>query len=72
LLIPQKNNMKKIYKLLLFCLLSSSTATFSQTISSNAPLCGNQNLTLELSATGGTAYAWKGPNGFASTQQKLK
>jgi Secretion system C-terminal sorting domain len=62
--------MKKIYQFLLFCLSSSSTATFSQTISSNAPLCGNQNLTLDLSATGGTAYAWKGPNGFASTQQK--
>ncbi|MDZ7896508.1 MAG: hypothetical protein U5N85_00555 [Arcicella sp.] len=62
--------MKKNYQFLLFCLSLSYTATFSQTISSNAPLCGNQNLTLELSATGGTAYAWTGPNGFTSTQQK--
>ena len=60
--------MKKIYHITL-CLLLSYTA-FSQTISSNAPLCGNQNLTLELAATGGSTYAWKGPNGFASTQQK--
>ena len=47
-----------------------SYTAFSQTISSNAPFCGNQNLTLELAATGGSTYAWKGPNGFASTQQK--
>ena len=60
--------MKKIYQITL-CLLLSYTA-FSQTISSNAPLCGNQNLTLELVATGGSTYAWKGPNGFSSTQQK--
>nr|MCU0471103.1 hypothetical protein [Arcicella sp.] len=61
--------MKTLYVTISLCLLISYT-TFSQTISSNAPLCGNQNLTLELSATGGTAYAWKGPNGFTSTQQK--
>jgi hypothetical protein len=60
--------MKKIYPIILFLLFHYTT--FSQTISSNAPLCGNQNLTLELSATGGTAYAWKGPNGFTSSQQK--
>ena len=67
-IISHKNKMKKIYQITL-CLLLSYTA-FSQTISSNAPLCGNQNLTLELAATGGSTYAWKGPNGFASTQQK--
>ena len=60
--------MKKIYHITL-CLLLSYTV-FPQTISSNAPLCGNQNLTLELAATGGSTYAWKGPNGFTSTQQK--
>jgi hypothetical protein len=62
--------MKKIYPIILFLLFHYTT--FSQTISSNAPLCGNQNLTLELSATGGTAYAWKGPNGFTSTQQNFE
>ncbi len=61
--------MKKLYAIIAFCLLISYTP-FSQTISSNAPLCGNANLTLELSATGGTSYAWKGPNSFTSTQQK--
>ena len=33
-------------------------------------MCGNANLTLELSATGGSTYAWTGPNGFTSTLQK--
>lgn len=61
--------MKKIYQITLF-LLFHYTA-FTQTISSNAPLCGNQNLTLELTTTGGsTTYAWKGPNVFVSTLQK--
>lgn len=36
-------------------------------ISSNSPICiGN---TLELKASGGTNYVWKGPNGFTSTDQ---
>jgi Secretion system C-terminal sorting domain len=61
--------MKLLYAIIAFCLLISYT-TFSQSISSNAPLCGNANLTLELTATGGTTYAWKGPNNFTSTQQK--
>ncbi len=61
--------MKKIYPIIVFFLLLGY-ATFSQTISSNAPLCGNANLTLELSATGGTTYTWTGPNGFTSTLQK--
>ncbi len=35
--------------------------------SSNSPICiGN---TLELKASGGTNYAWTGPNGFTSTDQ---
>ena len=42
------------------CNLSSLTA-------SNSPICiGNS---LELKASGGTAYAWTGPNGFTSTDQ---
>jgi hypothetical protein len=61
--------MKLLYSIIAFCLLISYT-TFSQSISSNAPLCGNANLTLELTATGGSTYAWKGPNSFTSTQQK--
>jgi gliding motility-associated-like protein len=41
----------------------SSTAKAS----SNSPICiGN---TLELTASGGTNYAWTGPNGFTSTDQ---
>jgi hypothetical protein len=62
--------MKKIYQITLF-LLFHYTA-FAQTISSNASLCGNQNLTLELTATGGSTYAWTGPNGFVSTLQSFK
>ncbi|WP_278020672.1 T9SS type B sorting domain-containing protein [Flavobacterium ginsengisoli] len=36
-------------------------------VSSNSPLCPNS--TLELKASGGTNYAWTGPNGFTSTDQ---
>jgi len=61
--------MKLIYAIIACCLIIIHSP-FSQTISSNAPLCGNANLTLELTATGGTTYAWKGPNSFTSTQQK--
>jgi hypothetical protein len=60
--------MKKLYAIITFCLFCGYPL-FSQTISSNAPLCGNANLTLELSATGGSTYAWTGPNGFTSTLQ---
>ncbi|MWB95966.1 T9SS type B sorting domain-containing protein [Flavobacterium sp. GA093] len=36
-------------------------------LSSNSPICiGN---TLELKASGGTTYAWTGPNGFTSSDQ---
>jgi gliding motility-associated-like protein len=41
--------------------LSSTTAT------SNSPICVGG--TLELKASGGTDYAWTGPNGFTSTLQ---
>ncbi len=37
------------------------------TIASNSPVC--EGKTLQLSAGGGTAYSWIGPNGFSSTQQ---
>lgn len=33
-------------------------------VSSNAPLCANNNLT--LTATGGLTYTWAGPNGFVA------
>lgn len=36
-------------------------------ISSNSPICAGQ--TLELTASGGTAYNWSGPNGFTSQDQ---
>lgn len=39
----------------------------SPEISSNSPICiGN---TIELKASGGTNYAWTGPNGFTSMEQ---
>jgi gliding motility-associated-like protein len=34
---------------------------------SNSPIC--QGNTIQLSATGGTNYAWTGPNGFTSSKQ---
>jgi gliding motility-associated-like protein len=36
-------------------------------ISSNSGICAGQ--TLQLNASGGTAFQWSGPNGFTSTQQ---
>ncbi|WP_348824544.1 T9SS type B sorting domain-containing protein [Flavobacterium aestuarii] len=36
-------------------------------ISTNSPICIGK--TLELKASGGTDYAWTGPNGFASSDQ---
>lgn len=39
----------------------------NMTASSNAPICVGNSLT--LSASGGTTYAWRGPNGFTSTEQ---
>jgi hypothetical protein len=41
----------------------------SQSISSNSPLCTDNNPTLELKASGGSSYAWAGPNGFSSNAQ---
>ena len=35
--------------------------------SSNSPICASA--TLNLTASGGTTYAWTGPNGFTSTDQ---
>lgn len=37
------------------------------TASSNSPICIGKSL--ELKASGGTNYAWTGPNGFTSTEQ---
>ncbi|PWK22354.1 concanavalin A-like lectin/glucanase superfamily protein [Arcicella aurantiaca] len=36
----------------------------NMSVSSNAPLC--EKTTLSLSSSGGTTYAWRGPNGFTS------
>ncbi|MDR6561216.1 MULTISPECIES: T9SS type A sorting domain-containing protein [unclassified Arcicella] len=58
--------MKHFYLLitLLFCI---NYTTFSQQVSSNSPIClGN---TLELKASGGKTFVWKGPNGFTSNLQ---
>jgi len=43
--------------------------SFSQSISTNSPLCTDNSPTLELKATGGSTYAWTGPNGFSSNLQ---
>lgn len=41
--------------------------TSSAVVTSNSPVCPNS--TLQLSATGGSAYSWTGPNGFTSNLQ---
>ncbi|MGV4412945.1 DUF7948 domain-containing protein [Chryseobacterium sp. T1] len=41
--------------------------TSSASISSNSPICIGSDI--ELKASGGTSYAWTGPNGFTSTLQ---
>ena len=58
-------------KRLLFCLITtfSCQLAISQSISSNSPLCSDSSPTLELKATGGSTYAWTGPNSFTSNQQ---
>ncbi|MCU0325080.1 MAG: hypothetical protein MUF45_07475, partial [Spirosomaceae bacterium] len=38
-------------------------------ISSNSPICLNQTLNLNSTATAGSTFSWVGPNGFNSTQQ---
>ncbi len=38
---------------------------FTPTLTSNAPICSGETLT--LSVTGGTSYAWNGPLGFTSS-----
>lgn len=42
-------------------------STPTPTVGSNSPVCSG--LTLNLTANGGTVYAWNGPNSFSSTQQ---
>ena len=37
------------------------------TIGSNSPVC--EGTTINLTSSGGTSYAWTGPNGFVSTSQ---
>jgi hypothetical protein len=58
-------------KRLLFSLLTTllTPLAFAQTISSNSPLCTDNSPTLELKASGGSTYAWTGPNNFTSNQQ---
>ncbi|PWK27323.1 putative secreted protein (Por secretion system target) [Arcicella aurantiaca] len=50
--------------LILFC-----HTVVSQSISSNSPLCTDNSPTLELKASGGSTYAWSGPNNFTSNLQ---
>jgi hypothetical protein len=58
-------------KRLLFCLITafSYQLAIAQSISSNSPLCTDGSPTLELKASGGSSYAWTGPNNFTSNQQ---
>lgn len=59
--------MKHFYSLLLTTFFCINYTAFSQEVSSNSPIClGNS---LELKASGGKTFVWKGPNGFTSTQQ---
>ncbi len=37
--------------------------------SSNTPLCVGQTLNLNATGSGGTSYAWSGPNGFTNTAE---
>jgi gliding motility-associated-like protein len=41
----------------------------SPTLSSNAPLCVGQTLSLTASTIAGATYNWSGPNGFSSANQ---
>jgi Secretion system C-terminal sorting domain len=63
--------MKKIYYLVLFLLVTTTSSLFSQTakVSSNSPVCEGD--TIKLTAEGGTSYSWKGPNSFTSTAAKV-
>ncbi|MET3125515.1 uncharacterized protein YneR [Arcicella rosea] len=59
--------MKHFYSLLLTTLFCINYTVFSQEVSSNSPIClGNP---LELKASGGKTFVWKGPNGFTSNKQ---
>jgi gliding motility-associated-like protein len=52
------------------CFIVKFRDCFSTTsVNSNSPTCAGS--TLNLTASGGTGYAWTGPNGFTSNQQNL-
>lgn len=59
---------KRLLLLLSFSILFIHFA-LAQSISSNSPLCIDKSPTLELKASGGSSYAWTGPNGFSSNLQ---
>ncbi|MDZ7896917.1 MAG: hypothetical protein U5N85_02655 [Arcicella sp.] len=44
---------------------------FAQSISSNSPLCMDNAVNLELKASGGSTYVWRGPNNFTSINKTL-
>jgi len=46
----------------------NNTPTVS-TLTSNAPICAGQTLSLTANAGGGATYSWTGPNSFTSTTQ---
>ncbi len=59
--------MKHFYSFLISAFLCINFTAFSQQVSSNSPIClGNS---LELKASSGKTFVWKGPNGFTSSQQ---
>ncbi|WP_341226696.1 T9SS type A sorting domain-containing protein [uncultured Arcticibacterium sp.] len=55
--------------LLLSALFLLCQISFSQSISSNSPICNSGADTLKLAASGGSSYLWIGPNGFFSNDQ---
>jgi Secretion system C-terminal sorting domain len=58
--------LKKYYFYFILFFVSPITIV-AQRATSNSPVCEGVNL--QLSAEGGTKYAWKGPNSFSSDQQ---
>ncbi|WP_221621988.1 T9SS type B sorting domain-containing protein [Larkinella knui] len=47
----------------------SVPCSLTGTVASSQTVCSGSTVSIQLSASGGTLYQWKGPNGYSSTQQ---
>ncbi|RRB09655.1 hypothetical protein EHT87_31130, partial [Larkinella knui] len=47
----------------------SVPCSLTGTVASSQTVCSGSAVTIQLTASGGTSYQWKGPNGYSSTQQ---